>query len=38
MGEKQISRKEFFNKALTGIAGISLVSKNMTRFISSGSE
>jgi diaminopimelate decarboxylase len=38
MGEKQISRKEFFTKALTGIAGISLVSKNMTRFISSGVE
>lgn len=38
MGKKQISRKEFFTKALTGIAGISLVSKNMTRFISSGVE
>jgi len=28
MGKKQISRKEFFTKALTGIAGISLVSKH----------
>jgi aryl-alcohol dehydrogenase-like predicted oxidoreductase len=30
MGKKQISRKEFFTKALTGIAGISLVSKHLT--------
>jgi aryl-alcohol dehydrogenase-like predicted oxidoreductase len=30
MGKKQISRKEFFTKALTGIAGISLVSKHFT--------
>lgn len=38
MGKKQISRKEFFTKALTGIAGIGLVSKNITRLISSVSE
>jgi Predicted oxidoreductases of the aldo/keto reductase family len=35
MGEKQISRKEFVTKALTGIAGISLVSKSMSKLISS---
>ena len=38
MGEKQISRKEFFNRALTGIAGISLISKNINGFLSSGTE
>lgn len=38
MGKKQISRKEFFIKALTGIAGISLVSKQFTGLISSLSE
>ena len=38
MGEKQISRKEFFTKALTAIAGISFVSKNMTKLLSAGSE
>jgi aryl-alcohol dehydrogenase-like predicted oxidoreductase len=38
MGKKQISRKEFFTKALTGIAGLSLVSKNIAGLISSGSE
>lgn len=38
MGKKQISRKEFFTKALTGIAGISLVSKNLTGLISQGPE
>lgn len=38
MGKKQISRKEFFAKALTGIAGISLVSKNLTGIIPSGPE
>jgi len=36
MGEKRISRKEFFNKALTGIAGLSLVSKNITGLLSTG--
>jgi len=35
MGKKQISRKEFFTKALTGIAGISLVSKHLTGISSS---
>jgi len=29
MGKKQISRKEFFTKALSGMAGISLVSKHL---------
>jgi uncharacterized protein len=29
MGKKQISRKEFFTKALTGIAGITMVSKHL---------
>jgi uncharacterized protein len=38
MGKKQISRKEFFTKALTGIAGISLVSNQLTGLSSSGSE
>jgi hypothetical protein len=38
MGEKQISRKEFFTKALTAIAGISFVSKNMTKLLSAGPE
>jgi aryl-alcohol dehydrogenase-like predicted oxidoreductase len=30
MGKKQISRKEFFTKALTGIAGIKLFSEQLT--------
>jgi aryl-alcohol dehydrogenase-like predicted oxidoreductase len=38
MGKKQISRKEFVTKALTGIAGFSIVSKNIAGLISSGSE
>ncbi len=38
MGKKQISRKEFFSKALPGIAGISLLSKNLSGLVSSGSE
>jgi uncharacterized protein len=38
MGKKQISRKEFFTKALTGIAGIRLLSDNMTGLFLSGSE
>ncbi len=38
MGKEQISRKEFFTKALTGIAGIGLVSKNLTGLLSSGPE
>jgi aryl-alcohol dehydrogenase-like predicted oxidoreductase len=38
MGKRQISRKEFFSKALTGIAGISLVSKNFSGLTSSGPE
>ena len=36
MGKNPISRKEFFTKALAGIAGISLVSKNLTGLIFSG--
>jgi aryl-alcohol dehydrogenase-like predicted oxidoreductase len=31
MGKKQINRKEFFSKALAGIAGISFVSKDLLR-------
>jgi aryl-alcohol dehydrogenase-like predicted oxidoreductase len=38
VGEKQISRKEFFTKALTGIAGLSLVAKKISGLISSGSD
>ena len=38
MGKKQISRKEFFTKTLSGIAGLSLVSKNMSGLLSSGQE
>jgi len=38
MGKKQISRKEFFAKTLTGIAGISLVSKHLTGISSAGPE
>ena len=38
MEKKQISRKEFFTKALTGMAGISLVSKHFKVPISSLSE
>lgn len=38
MGEKRISRKEFFNSALTGIAGISLISRNIAGLLSSGTE
>jgi uncharacterized protein len=38
MGEKQISRKEFFAKAVAGIAGISLVSNKMTGLLSSAVE
>jgi aryl-alcohol dehydrogenase-like predicted oxidoreductase len=34
MGKILISRKKFFSKVLTGFAGISIVSKNMTIFIS----
>ena len=34
MGKKQISRKEFFTKALTGMAGLSMISKHMTGFSS----
>jgi aryl-alcohol dehydrogenase-like predicted oxidoreductase len=34
MGEKQISRKEFFTKTLTAFAGVSLVSKNITGLLS----
>lgn len=33
MGKKHISRKEFFTKALTGIAGISLVSNNLNSLL-----
>jgi aryl-alcohol dehydrogenase-like predicted oxidoreductase len=35
MGKKQISRKEFFHSALSGIAGIRMFAKNMTSVISS---
>ena len=38
MSEKQINRKEFFTKVIAGIAGISFVSKNITKLISSGPE
>jgi aryl-alcohol dehydrogenase-like predicted oxidoreductase len=38
MGKKQISRKEFFARALTGITGISLASKHMPGFFSAGKE
>jgi len=38
MGKKQISRKEFFTKTLTGIAGISLVSNRLTGTGTSTSE
>jgi aryl-alcohol dehydrogenase-like predicted oxidoreductase len=33
MSKKQISRKEFFTKALTGIVGINLVSNNMNKLL-----
>lgn len=36
MGKKQISRKEFFTKTLSGIAGISLVSKQLAGITTSG--
>jgi aryl-alcohol dehydrogenase-like predicted oxidoreductase len=32
MGKKQISRKDFFSKAFTGLAGISILSKNLSGF------
>lgn len=35
MGKKQISRKDFFAKAFTGIVGISLLSKHLSVFSSS---
>ena len=38
MEKNKITRKEFFTKALTAIAGVSLVSKNMTGFLSPGPE
>ena len=38
MGKRQISRKEFFSRALSGMAGISLISPKMTSLISSRSE
>lgn len=38
MGKKQISRKEFFTKALTGLAGISIVSKRTTGISNPGLE
>lgn len=38
MGKKQISRKEFFTKTLTGIAGISLISKHLSLGSSAVSE
>jgi aryl-alcohol dehydrogenase-like predicted oxidoreductase len=37
MGEKHISRKEFFTKALTGIAGIGLIANDLPRFLTGGS-
>ena len=36
MGKKQLSRKEFLAKALTGIAGISVVSNNISALFLSG--
>jgi aryl-alcohol dehydrogenase-like predicted oxidoreductase len=38
MGKKQISRKEFFTKTLTGLAGLSLVSNHLSGFSNSGPE
>ncbi len=38
MGKKQISRKEFFAKSLTGIAGLSLISKHLSEIVLSGPE
>jgi len=38
MKKKQISRKEFFTKTLTGMAGISLISKHLTGISYSGPE
>ena len=38
MGKREISRKEFFTKALSGIAGISLVSKKLTETSTSTAE
>ena len=38
MGKIQISRKEFFSRALSGIAGISLISPKIKALISSGTE
>jgi uncharacterized protein len=38
MGKKQISRKEFVTKTLSGIAGISLVSNHLTNLPSTGTE
>jgi hypothetical protein len=38
MEKKIISRNEFFTKALTAIAGASLISKNMSGFLSPGPE
>jgi aryl-alcohol dehydrogenase-like predicted oxidoreductase len=37
MGKKQISRKEFVTKALTGITALSLATKNISGLVSSGS-
>jgi hypothetical protein len=37
MGKKQISRKEFFTKAITGIAALSFVPENIAGLISSDS-
>jgi aryl-alcohol dehydrogenase-like predicted oxidoreductase len=38
MSKKQISRKEFFTKTLTALAGVSLASNNMNRFLVSQPE
>src|ERR1035437_765886 len=38
MGKKQISRKEFFTKTLTALAGVSLASNNMNMFLVSRPE
>jgi aryl-alcohol dehydrogenase-like predicted oxidoreductase len=38
MGKKQISRKEFFTKTLTGIAGINLVSRQLSDVSPTGPE
>ena len=38
MGKKQINRKEFFTRALAGVAGLSLIPKNLTFAAASANE